>query len=239
MTALELITRKKPFSSVVCDAVVVVEIYHNRKPVCTSEVNSKIWTFLLTCWSKIPSDRPRAIDASDFFLRRNNDVEEERRRMTRLRSGHSDGFMSFGSPPSQTRRAAIPLPRLLITPITLAVLVPEKQFAAFLGKKCYNFRQLEEAYGVTITYCLSADGRPPNEVVICSVGGFCDQSLQAAKAEIEKVCWCTSMTFNTVIMFYAVNRIIREVRTLVMKRNEPCRRYRLATPFTSISFRSS
>ncbi len=47
MTALELIMRKKPFSSVVLDAAVVLEIYYNRKPDHGRRVDVEMWPFLL------------------------------------------------------------------------------------------------------------------------------------------------------------------------------------------------
>ncbi len=54
---------------------VVLEIYQDRKPYGTTQVESAAWSLLLTCWSKNPSERPNAIEFSDFFL---NTIEEPR-----------------------------------------------------------------------------------------------------------------------------------------------------------------
>ncbi len=81
MTALELISRDKPFATVLIDAAVVLEIYHDRKPYGTLQVESPTWSFLLTCWSKVPSERPNANEFSDFFLNAIEEHEVERQRL--------------------------------------------------------------------------------------------------------------------------------------------------------------
>ncbi len=76
MTVLELITEKKPFSSLALDTAVVIDLYHSRTPTrpIVSEIpgsgalSNEIWSFLTSCWSKSPTERPSANSASTFLL---------------------------------------------------------------------------------------------------------------------------------------------------------------------------
>ncbi|KLO15215.1 kinase-like protein [Schizopora paradoxa] len=86
MTALELFTEKKPFSTLVMDTAVVIDLYHHRTPArpLDSEIPGSAalcddtWQTLMTCWSMNPAGRPSAKTIGDFFATKAEQELEER-----------------------------------------------------------------------------------------------------------------------------------------------------------------
>ncbi|TDL18692.1 kinase-like protein [Rickenella mellea] len=67
MVVLELFTECLPFAKTAVDSAVIIDIYHGRKPdrpidseVKAPGLSDRVWACVEKCWSKSPSDRPRA-----------------------------------------------------------------------------------------------------------------------------------------------------------------------------------
>lgn len=100
MTALELITEKKPFSSLAMDTAVVIDLYHNRTPARPSgsdipgpnDLSDEIWLFIASCWSRNPTERPGAKSISEFFMNRagHRELESEKSVLSQTYSGDFD-----------------------------------------------------------------------------------------------------------------------------------------------------
>ncbi|KLO15216.1 kinase-like protein [Schizopora paradoxa] len=84
MTALELITEKRPFSTLAMDTAVVIDLYHHRTPARPSEsdipgtgaLSDDIWHLLSSCWSRNPMERPSAKSISDLFMDKVGQAQE-------------------------------------------------------------------------------------------------------------------------------------------------------------------
>lgn len=97
MTALELITEKKPFSSLAMDTAVVIDLYHNRTPARPSEsdipgsdaLSDEIWLFISSCWSRNPTERPGAKSISELFIKNSGrrELESEKSVVSQTYSG--------------------------------------------------------------------------------------------------------------------------------------------------------
>ncbi|KAI5118348.1 hypothetical protein M0805_009151 [Coniferiporia weirii] len=93
MLMLELFTERAPFTNIACDAAVIIDLYHGKKPERPESdgpfvktrggVNDRLWSIIEKCWADDPEDRPSA-SLLAFALKTDLEVMRQGLRQSRL-----------------------------------------------------------------------------------------------------------------------------------------------------------